>query len=246
MVERKSKAAQRESLHHRSERHALYVIIDAVFGLSLGLGAFSLTELPITNAQDLFAAIGFFGLSYLIIFMSWMVIRRHFEDGYTVYGGINMILILTGFFVAIMPIPIRIILLQSIEPSSSEVLEAAFKLYSFCLCDVTLTMGILSFAFSKQSWKIAPWKDLVHLLDEGVGAFAMGLVFLVSAFMPFETAIKDVLDPGILSFLPSMFANFPSNIGFWILGFFIIALPATIATRIILWFKRPKEQQIHS
>jgi hypothetical protein len=49
----------------------------------LGLGAFSLTELPITNAQDLFAAIGFFGFSYFVIFMSWMVIRRHFEDGYT-------------------------------------------------------------------------------------------------------------------------------------------------------------------
>ena len=232
-----------ESLHHRSERHAIYVIIDAVFGLSLGLGAFSLTELPIARSQDLFAAIGFFGFSYFVIFMSWMVIRRHFEEGYTVYGSVNMILFLTGFFVAIMPIPIRIILMQSIEPSSSEVFEAAFKLYSLCLCDVTLTMGILSFAFAKQSWKVAPWKDLVHLLDEGVGAFAMGLVFLISAFMPFETLIKDVLDPDILSFLPSVFANFPSNIGFWILGGFAIALPAAIITRIILWLKRPEKQQ---
>jgi hypothetical protein len=242
MVERKSEAAQRESLHHRAERHAMYVIIDAVFGLSLGLGAFSLTELPITNAQDLFAVIGFFGFSYFIIFMSWMVIRQHFEDGYTVYGSINMILFLTGFFVAIMPIPIRIMLMQSIEPSSPEVLEAAFKLYSFCLCDVTITMGILSFAFAKQSWKIAPWKDFVHLFDEGVGSFLMGLVFLVSAFMPFEKTIKDVLDTGILSYLPSVFANFPSNIGFWILGFFTIALPATIVTRIILWLKRPRKR----
>ena len=240
MVKEKSREGAKESLHHRSERHAIYVLIDAVFGLSLGLGAFSLTELPITNAQDLFAAIGFFGFSYFVIFMSWMVIRRHFEDGYTVYGSINMILFLTGFFVAILPIPIRIILIQSIQPSSSEVLEAAFRLYSLCLCDVTLTMGMLSFAFAKQSWKTAPWKDLVHLLDEGVGAFVMGLVFVMSAFMPFETAIKDVLDPGILSFLPSVFANFPSNIGFWILGFFIIALPAAIVTRIILWLKRPK------
>jgi hypothetical protein len=102
-------------------------------------------------------------------------------------------------------------------------------------------MGILSFTFAKQSWKIAPWKDLVHLLDEGVGAFVMGLVFLVSAFTPFEKAIKDVLDPNILSYLPSVFANFPSNIGLWVLGFFI-ALTAAILTRIILWLKRPKEE----
>jgi hypothetical protein len=241
MVKEESGEAK-ESLHHRSERHAIYVIIDAVFGLSLGLGAFSLTELPITSAQDLFAAIVFFGFSYFVIFLSWLVIRRHFEDGYTVYGSINIILFLTGFFVAIMPIPIRIILMQSIELNSSEVFEAAFKLYSFCLCDVTLTMGILSFAFAKQSWKIAPWNDLVHLLDEGVGAFVMGLAFLVSAFMPFETAIKDVLDPGILSLLPSVFANFPSNIGFWILGF-LMALPAAIVTRIILWLKRPGKHE---
>jgi hypothetical protein len=241
MVERKSEAAQRESLHHRSERRAMYVITDAVFGLSLGLGAFSLTELPITNAQDLFASIGFFGFSYFVIFMSWMVIRRHFEDGYTVYGSVNTILFLTGFFIAIMPIPIRIILMQAIQPSSFEVIEAAFKLYSFCLCDVTLTMGILSFAYAKQSWKIAPWKDFVHLLDEGVGAFVMGFVFLISAFLPFGNTLRDVLDPSILSLLPSIFANFPSNIGFWVLGALTLALPATIITRIVLWLKRPKE-----
>ena len=240
MVERKSKGVNRESLHHRSERHAIYIIIDAVFGLSLGLGAFSLTELPITNSQDLFAAIGFFGLSYLIVFMSWMVIRRHFENGYTVYGGVNMILFFTGFFVAIMPIAIRLILMETIAPSSSEVLEAAFRLYSFCLCAVTLTMGILSFAFSKQSWKVAPWDDHVHLLDEGVGAFVMGFVFLVSAFIPFEKTLGDVLDPGIFSLLPSMFANFPSNIGLWVVGSLTLALPAAIITRIILWLKRPK------
>ncbi len=60
MVEEKSKALEKASLHHRAERYAVYVIVDAVFGLSLGLGAFSLMELPITNANDLFIAIGFF------------------------------------------------------------------------------------------------------------------------------------------------------------------------------------------
>ena len=47
MVEEKNEASEKESLHHRAERHAIHTIIDAVFGLSLGLGAFSLTELPL-------------------------------------------------------------------------------------------------------------------------------------------------------------------------------------------------------
>ena len=246
MIEEKSKPAERESLHARAERHAVYIIIDAVFGLSLGLGAFSLTALPLTNANDLFAAVGFFGFSYFVIFMSWMSIRRHFEEGYTVYGGINMILFFTGFFIAIMPIPIRIILMQSIEPSSPEVLEAAFMLYSICLCAITITMGIFSFAFSKQSWRTAPWKDFVHLLYEGVAAFVMGFVFLISAFMPFERAIKDVLSPGIVSLLPPLVANLPSNVGVWLLGGITMALPAAIVTRIILWLKRPRKQEVRS
>ena len=245
MVKEKSNEAERESLHHRAERHAIYIIIDAVFGLSLGLGAFSLTELPITNAHDLFAAVGFFGFSYFIIFMFWMSIRRYFEEGYIVYGGINGVLFFTGFFVAIMPIPIRIIVMQSIEPTFSEVLEAAFSLYCVCLCAIPITMGMFSFAFSKQNWKnlTIPWKDFVHLLSEGVGAFALGLVFLISAFMPYYQ-IKDVLDPSIISQLPPGVANLPFKVGFWFLGGITMALPAYTVTRLILWLKRPRAHSV--
>lgn len=236
MTEEKRETVE-ESLHHRAERHSIYIIIDAVFGLSLGLGAFSLTELPIAEPQDLFIAIGFFGFSYFIIFMSWMNIRVYFED-YTIYGGINTILFFTGFFIAIMPIPIRIILMQTIEPTSPAVLEAAFVLYPICLAAVTLTMGILSFTFSRQSWKTVPWKDFVHLLTEGVGYFVMGVIFLISAFIPYENLIKDVLDPSITQVLPSPILDLPFKVGFWFLGGIIIALPAYIISKIVIEHKR--------
>lgn len=242
MVEEKSKATERESLHHRAERHAVHTIIDAVFGLSLGLGAFSLTELPLANAQDLFAAIGFFGFSYFIIFMSWAGIRVYFED-YIVYGGINMILFFTGFFIAIMPLPIRIILMQSLEPASPDMLEAAWMLYPMCLGAITLTMGIFSFAFSKQSWKTAPWKDLEHLLTEGVMFFVMGLVFLVSAFLPYENLIEYLLGPSIIQMLPSLITGLPYKVGFWVLGGLAMAIPAYILAKIILWRERPRKQK---
>jgi hypothetical protein len=245
MAEEKSKASDRESLHKRAERHAVYVVIDAVFGLSLGLGAFSLTELPMTSTQDLFMAVGFFGFSYFVVFMSWMGIRVYFED-YIIYGGTNMILFFTGFFIAIMPIPIRIILMQIIEPTSLDILEAAFVLYPICLSAITITMGIFSFSFSKQSWKTTPWKDFVHLLSDGAASFAMGLVFLISAFIPYEKSIKDVLGSSIISLLPPGAADFPFKVGFWFLGGIAIAMPAYIVTRIILWFKRPREQEVRS
>jgi len=231
MVEESYEKQEEESLHQRSERHAIYVIIDAVFGLSLGLGAFSLTQLPIANTRDLLAAIGFFGFSYFIIFMSWMIIRRYFI-GHTVYGSINGILFFTGFFIAIMPIPIRIILMQFLEPTSSDLLGGAFILYPICLSAITITVGIFSFAFYKQSGKTAPWKDLVHLVSEGVGSFLLGLVFLFSAFMPYELSIEDVW--GTILQLPPEIANLPFKVAFWFLGGLVIAIPAVILVTIIL------------
>jgi len=235
MAKENNEKKDKESLHERSERHAIYVIIDAVFGLSLGLGAFSLTELPIVNTHDLLVAIGFFGFSYFIIFMSWMIIRRYFV-GHTIYGSINGLLFFTGFFIAILPIPIRIILMQLLEPTSSDLLGGAFMLYPICLSAVTITVGIFSFAFYKQSGNTAPWKDVVHLVSEGVGFFLLGLVFLFSAFMPFELSIEDVV--GTILQLPPEIANLPFKVGFWFLGGLVIAIPVAIVASIILRAKK--------
>ena len=219
-----------ESLHAESERHTAYVILDAIFGLSLGLGAFSLTELPILSAEDLYVAIGFFGFSYVVIFMSWMIIRRYFV-GHTVYGAVNSVLFVTGFFIAIMPITIRIILMQFLVPTSSEVLEGAFLLYPLCLCVITLTVGLFSFVFVRQRGQTAPRGDLIHLLSEGVGSFVMGLVFLVSAFVPYALTMADVF--GSLT-LPTAIAVLPFKIGIWLLGAILFATPAVIVTRHIM------------
>ena len=235
IMKKNNEEIEKESLHERSERHAIYVIIDAVFGLSLGLGAFSLTELPIVNTYDLLVAIGFFGFSYFVIFMSWMIIRRYFV-GHTVYGSINGLLFFTGFFIAILPIPIRIILMQLLELTSLDLLGGAFMLYPICLSAVTITVGIFSFAFYKQSGNTAPKKDLVHLVSEGVGFFFLGLVFLFSAFMPFELSVADVL--GTFLPLPPEIINLPFKVGFWFLGGLAITLPAVIIATVILRAKK--------
>ena len=128
--------------------------------------------------------------------------------------------------------------MQVIEPTSPAILEAAFTLYPICLAAVTLTMGILSFAFSKQSWKTIPWKDFVHLLTEGVGAFVMGIIFLVSAFIPYENQIKDMLDLSIIQILPPPIPDISFKIGLWFSGGIILALPALIISKIIIEHKR--------
>ena len=154
-----------------------------------------------------------------------------------------MILFFTGFFIAVMPIPLRIILMQTIEPSSPELLEAAFRLYPLCLNVITITAGILSFAFSKQSWKTAPWRDINHLVSDGSSIFTMGFVFLVSAFMSYQQTINDVLG-SILPFpLPSQIGDLPFKVGFWFLGGAVLVPPVYIATKLILRHLESKRKE---
>ena len=105
-------------------------------------------------------------------------------------------------------------------------------LYPICLSAVTITVGVFSFVFYKQSGKTAPWKDVVHLVSEGVGFFFLGLVFLFSAFMPFELSIEDV--SGTILQLPPEIANLPFKVGFWFLGGLVITIPAGAVASIIL------------
>jgi len=70
--------------------------------------------------------------------------------------------------------------------------------------------------------------------------------FLISTFIPYEKAIKDALDPSIISLLPSEVASLPFKVGFWFLGGIVMVLPAYTITHIILWLKRPRKQEVHS
>ena len=105
-------------------------------------------------------------------------------------------------------------------------------LYPICLSAVTITVGLFSFAFYKQSGKTAPWKDLVHLVSEGVGFFFLGLVFLFSAFIPYELSVENVL--GTFLPIPLEIGNLPFKVGFWFLGGLVIALPAVIIATVTL------------
>jgi len=239
ILEEETSKARKESVHQQAERHALYIIIDAVFGLALGLGAFSLTDIPLRNGHDLFLAVSFFAFSYFVISMSWMALRPFFKE-YIVYGSINGFLFITGFFIAILPVSMRLIMMQYLKQTSLAILEASLMLYPLCMAVISMNMGVFSFAFSKQSWKTIPWDDLTHLLSEGVGSFVMGIIFLISVFIPLERTLADVLPFNVLSKLPPV-EWIPFKVVFWFLGGIALAGPAVLITNLILRFRRPKD-----
>ena len=59
---------------------AIAGIIDALFGLALGLGAFSLTSFPLRELVDVFDAILFFGVTYIFIVVAWIILSQFYEE----------------------------------------------------------------------------------------------------------------------------------------------------------------------
>ncbi|HEC77359.1 MAG TPA: DUF1211 domain-containing protein [Thermoplasmatales archaeon] len=54
-------------------------ITTEVFALTLGLGAFSLSSIPIKSIEDIVIAIGAFGIAFIYIVMIWIISSRFFE-----------------------------------------------------------------------------------------------------------------------------------------------------------------------
>ena len=171
-----------ESKHQRSERRAVQIITDAVFGLSIGLAAFSLTEYQISVIEDVYFAIGFFFLTFFFISLLWAWLRRFFED-YPVYGGgISGILYVSCFLIAILPFIMRLFFTGFSGGTEEVALVAQEWLYPLDMGAISVLVASLHVLFLKQGRGRVPWSEYKHIATDGYAAFVFGAGFLLSAF----------------------------------------------------------------
>ncbi|NHI83145.1 MAG: hypothetical protein EAX81_02405 [Candidatus Thorarchaeota archaeon] len=210
----------KESLHQRSERKAIQIITDTVFGLALGLGAFSLTEYEISTIEDVYFAIGFFFLTFFLVSLFWVWVRRFFED-YVVYGEtISGILYILCLLVAILPFIMRLFFSGFIGESGEVSFLAQTWLYPLDMGSIGMLVGSLHVLFLNQGRGRVPWEEYKHVVTDGYTAFVLGGGFLLSAAIPNNLTLADILFFSI----PSPFADITAKIGVW----FIVVLLAVI------------------
>lgn len=212
-----------ESLHHASERRAMYIVTDAVFGLAIGLAAFSLTEYEITVIEDVYFAIGFFFLTFFFISLFWMWVRRFFEDYPVRGGGITGILYMLCFLVAILPFIMRLFF-SSLSGGGEEIsVIAQTWLYPLDMGIISMLVCALHILFLKQGKGTVPWSEYKHMATDGFTAFVSGGGFLLSAIAPIDQTLGEL----VWFFAPYFFADAPAKLGVWLL-LFIFAIPAYI------------------
>ncbi|NHJ14235.1 MAG: hypothetical protein EAX95_11200 [Candidatus Thorarchaeota archaeon] len=210
----------KESLHQRSERKAIQIITDAVFGLAIGLAAFSLTEYEISAIEDVYFAIGFFFLTFFFVSLFWVWVRRFFED-YVVYGGAMAgILYILCFLVAILPFIMRLFFSGFFGEAGEVSVLAQTWLYPLDMGSISMLVGSLHVLFLNQGRGRVLWEEYKHIATDGYAAFVIGGGFLLSAAMPNNLTLAEILFFSI----PSPLADIPAKIGVW----FIVVLLAVI------------------
>ncbi|MFW9986049.1 MAG: hypothetical protein ACFFDJ_05770 [Candidatus Odinarchaeota archaeon] len=201
-----------ESLHHKSERRAMHIITDAVFGLALGLAAFSLVDYQITIVEDVYFAIGFFAITFFLLVLFWIWIRRFFED-LPVYGGAQLgILFGLCFLVAILPFIMRLFFTNMYGGTPEVATLALVTLYPLVMGAIGLLVGLLHLLFLKQARVRTPWDDYKHIASDSVAALALGSGFLITALIPPTMIFGELLPIG----LPPPLATLPARFGIWI------------------------------
>ena len=212
-----------ESLHHASERRAMYIITDAVFGLAIGLAAFSLTEYEITVVEDVYFAIGFFFLTFFFISLFWAWIRRFFDD-YPVRGGaMTGILYMLCFLVAIMPFIMRLFFTSLSGGDETVAHIAQTWLYPLDMGAISILVGAIHVLFLKQGRNTVPWPEYKHTATDGFSAFVFGSGFLLMAMAPTDQTLGEY----ILFFDQFFLGGAPAQFGVWIV-LIILAIPAYI------------------
>jgi len=212
-----------ESLHHASERRAMYIVTDAVFGLAIGLAAFSLTEYEITVIEDVYFAIGFFFLTFFFISLFWMWVRRFFDDYPVRGGGVTGILYMLCFLVAILPFIMRLFFSSMFGGGEEIALFAQTWLYPLDMGIISMLVCTLHILFMKQGRNTVPWSEYTHMAKDGFSAFIIGGGFLLTAITPIDQTLGD-----LLWFLaPYVIADIPAKIGVWFI-LIILAIPVYI------------------
>jgi hypothetical protein len=207
----------------------MYIITDAVFGLAIGLAAFSLTEYEINVIEDVYFAIGFFFLTFFFISLFWVWIRRFFED-YPVHGGAMAgILYIVCFLVAILPFIMRLFFSSMYGGATEVSVIAQTWLYPLDMGIISILVCGLHVLFLRQGQNTVPWSEYKHIATDGFSALIFGTGFLLSAIAPIDQTLGDML----WFSLPDPFTDIPAKFGVWFI-LIIIAIPVYIVIEMYL------------
>jgi len=165
---------------------------NAVFGLALGLGAFSLSGFPIHSPEDIIMALGLFASAFVIVLGIWHDVHRMLKYPFGLSFAFFDYLLL--FLVAIVPFSLRLLV------EVGEVMEIAAALYPLNVMGSLLVLAVMYHSFVTQNRDVLSKELTLWGKESRNGILIVATFFAVSLFLPSEVELLP-LPPGAPRFL---------------------------------------------
>jgi len=196
----------KEFLAERSE-----TILDGVFGLVLGLGAYSLTGFAIAGISDVVVAISYFALMFLLICLFWW----HTSKWFAVAEYNDTIMAVNLFFIVLlilMPFSLRMLFIPG-----SDVRNVGMTLFPLVMA--ALVLGVLLADTMVLRQKHGMPEEVRRDLKRGLIVFPlMSAFFFLSLLIPADaitgTYIQEYL-PQIATIVPETLKDYSVRVASW-------------------------------
>jgi uncharacterized membrane protein len=202
----------KEFLAERSE-----TILDGVFGLVLGLGAYSLTGFAIGGLGDLVVAVSYFALMFFLVCMFWWSTSKWFAVA-EYNNALMTINFLSIILLVLMPFSLRLLFI-----SESAVRDVGMTLFPLVMGALLLGTLIANIVILRQEGDRP--EEVDRDLKRGSCTFPiMAALFFLSLLIPVEATAQTYTQtylPQFEAMIPQPLQNFPFRILSW---WFIIAL----------------------
>jgi len=211
----KKHACQSEKSSPKKWRVALTkkcrVISDSVYGLALGLCAYSLTDYAIKSIDDMAIALSFFFLTLALVATFWMEAYRAFGMVPFFDNALVITNFMITFFVALMPFSLRLVIVPEVVARN-----IGMSLFPLNMTAASAASSVfIALSLHRRTVKI-PKDDLMELKRFPVAILALAFVYIASFWIPPDATIPSKL----ANFIPPPLAKgLPFRVIIWWLSF---------------------------
>lgn len=158
----------------------------AIFGMAVGLSAFSLMELPVKVAADLTLSLVHFAFLFFLIIVLWNRLFRIYAVVSTFYEGLDFAVSLVAFFVVLTPPVFRLVILPG-----SATKEIGSIVFPVLIATLSLTNGALHlYTAGLQRREVAISSEVKKEFRRWAwGSFTLGILFLTSLLIPLTATL---------------------------------------------------------
>lgn len=209
-------------------------ISDTVYGLALGLCAYSLTDYVLGGTEDIILALSYFILTFLLIFTFWTELYRcfvmvdYFDDTLVVLN-----LLVTGC-VTLLPFSLRLAM-----TSETAVQTVGMTFFPLNMVAVGLTSTAFVLLTLRRRTVDVPRDDLMELQRFTIGIPALAFLYIWSLWIPPDAAIPTQFANLVPDFL-NVLKTFPFRVFIWWFSFIPFFIVGTAAEFLQEWMARKK------